>query len=104
MIRTKYVSKAKRERLEFRQSQPCAVPVKVEPDILWTKDHRMICGDTSNGKRLYDVIKDFMWIRDGGKCCICGEFVPWKKRLLSIPIFAAEATETTNRSTGETES
>jgi hypothetical protein len=35
----------------------------------------MICGDTPNGKRLYDLIKDFMWIRDEGKCCICGDQV-----------------------------
>ena len=33
----------------------------------------MICADTESGKALYRLIVQFMWIRDGGKCCICGE-------------------------------
>lgn len=73
-MRTKYISKAKRERQAFRQSQPCGVPVRQEPDIKW-QGGRMIYQDTPIGKELYQITKHFMWIRDRGLCCICGFYV-----------------------------
>jgi hypothetical protein len=83
VIRSTKTPAQKRERtLRLKQKHatwaqfPTATPAKVELDIKWTRDHRMIYRDTKIGYALKKITVHFMHIRDKGLCCICGEYVP----------------------------
>jgi hypothetical protein len=40
-------------------------------------DGRMVCNlKTTRGRAEYEAIKAAMWVRDGQRCCICGDPIP----------------------------
>ncbi len=61
-------------------SLPRVVPI--EEPVLYLDDGRMICNlETDEGRRIYSILLEQMWLRQNGICPLCGR-----------PLARAEAT------------